>query len=97
DHGITPKGVQKRVADIMEGARIPGQKDKRPAKGRKVAEPAADYRQKLRSLSPAQLAKEIKRLENQMFEHAKNLEFEEAARLRDQLTELKHEAFVDPA
>lgn len=93
-HGITPRGVEKRVTDIMEGARIPGQKDKRTAKVHHIAEPGAAYRARIQALTPAQLAQEIKKMEEQMFQHAKNLEFEEAARLRDELAALKREAFV---
>jgi excinuclease ABC subunit B len=91
-HGITPKGVKKDIADIMEGARIPGKKDNRRA--RQVAEPGSDYAVKLQSMTPKQLAKEITRLENAMYQHAKNLEFEEAAQVRDQLKQLKESAFI---
>ena len=95
-HGITPKGVKKDIADILEGARSPGAKGKRNAKGaRKVAEPMAKYQTETASMTPAQLAKEIKRLEQKMFEHAKNLEFEEAAQTRDTLAGLKERAFVN--
>ncbi|MET0379199.1 MAG: excinuclease ABC subunit UvrB [Spongiibacteraceae bacterium] len=95
DHGITPRGVIKSVADIMEGARVvPGSRSKRNAKARQVAEPAAVYRAKVSALTPQQLAKEIKRLEEAMFQAAKNLEFEEAARLRDEVAALKYEALA---
>ena len=46
-------------------------------------------------MTPTQLAKAIKKLEQQMFEHARNLEFEEAARARDELAQLKQHAFID--
>ena len=96
EHGITPKGVKKDVADILEGARAPGGRGKRKAKGgRKVAEPAASYSVDVADMTPAQLAKEIKRLEQKMFEHAKNLEFEEAAQTRDRLAGLKEQAFIN--
>jgi excinuclease ABC subunit B len=49
----------------------------------------------MRSLNPAQLAKEIQKLERQMFDQAKNLEFEEAARTRDLLASLKEQAFIE--
>jgi len=92
EHGIVPRGVVKTIADIMEGARAPGGRGKRAAaKGRKVAEDRGDYRSKVSAMNPQQLAKEIKRLEEQMFQSAKNLEFEEAARLRDEIAALKYE------
>ena len=93
-HGIVPQGVVKSVADIMEGARTPGKRFARNAKGKLVAEPAASYSAEVAAMSPSQLVKEIKRLEKQMFEHAKNLEFEEAANTRDQLSALKEQAFI---
>lgn len=93
-HGIIPKGVKKDVADIMEGARIPGKRFARNARGKLVAESPADYKAEAALMSPAQLAKEIKNLEKQMFEHAKNLEFEEAANTRDKLSGLKEQIFL---
>ncbi|WP_299199571.1 excinuclease ABC subunit UvrB [uncultured Amphritea sp.] len=87
-HGITPIGIQKSVADIMEGASsIPGRKTK---SGRKVAEPVTEYQLDAKKLSSAELAKTMSRLEDQMYEAAKNLEFEKAAQYRDQLEKLKH-------
>lgn len=87
-HGITPVGIQKSVADIMEGASsIPGRKTK---SGRKVAEAATEYLPDAKKLSSAELAKAMSRLEDQMYEAAKNLEFEKAAQYRDQLEKLKH-------
>ncbi|MBR9867054.1 MAG: excinuclease ABC subunit UvrB [Oceanospirillales bacterium] len=87
-HGITPVGIQKSVADIMEGASsIPGRKTK---SGRKVAEAVTEYLPDAKKLSSAELAKVMSRLEDQMYEAAKNLEFEKAAQYRDQLEKLKH-------
>ena len=94
-NGITPKGVTKSVADILEGATVPGARGKKSAKGKKVAEPAGRYGVEAADMTPAQLAKAIQKLEKQMFEHAKNLEFEEAARTRDELSELKMHAFIE--
>jgi excinuclease ABC subunit B len=94
-HGITPVGVVKDVADIMEGARVPGSKGKRNAKGRKAAEPAAHYQAEVAAMTPKQLVQEIKRMEQKMFEHAKNLEFEEAAATRDSVSELKQRVFIN--
>ncbi|WP_428606014.1 excinuclease ABC subunit UvrB [Sedimenticola sp.] len=82
-HGITPQTIIKSVADIMEGARPGGPMSaKRYAK---VAEETAEYA----SLSPKQMAKRIQELEKQMYQHARDLEFEEAARLRDQIHSLQ--------
>jgi excinuclease ABC subunit B len=87
EHGITPRGVRKAITDIME-ANTPGA----PRSARqyaKVAEEAAEYAGK----SPKALAKEIKSLEKQMFAHAQNLEFEQAAALRDRIENLREHAF----
>ncbi len=89
EHGITPRGIRKSVADIMEGAQqVPGRKGRGAA--RKVAEPAEEYRVDAASLSPTELARAINRLEDRMYEAAKNLEFEKAAAYRDELERLKH-------
>ncbi len=83
EHGITPKGIAKAVQDIMEGARSDGSTSSR--RYAKVAEEQAQYA----ALTPVQLAKKFKQMEQQMFEHAKNLEFEEAAKVRDELKHLR--------
>ncbi len=95
EHGIEPVGIKKSVADIMEGARmIPGRGGKK-GRDRKVAEPSlADYADPLTTLSPKELSKKIKQLEVQMHQHARDLEFEEAGVLRDQLQQLKQQVFV---
>jgi excinuclease ABC subunit B len=93
EHGITPKGVTKSVQDIMEGARRMPTRGR--AKGqRKVAEERLAYSEELLRLSPAALARKLDQMEAQMHEHAKNLEFEQAAALRDQLTEIKQQTFL---
>src|SRR5690606_3097568 len=96
EHGIVPRGITKSVADIMEGAHaVPGSRSRnRNAKARKVAEPSAGYKARISKLTPQQLAAEIKRLEEAMFQAAKNLEFEEAARLRDEVAALKYETLA---
>jgi len=91
-HGITPVGVVKSVQDIMEGARRMSTKGKTRAE--KVAETRLSYSTEVANLSPAALARKLKQLESQMHQHAKNLEFEQAAALRDQLAEIKHLAFL---
>ncbi len=84
EHGITPKGITKSVTDIMEGAyAIPG--SGRRAPGRRVAETGEDYR----ALSPEQAATRLKKLEVEMYARARDLEFEEAARIRDDIQVLK--------
>ena len=93
-HGITPRTILKSVADILEGAgTIPGRKVGRGTK--KVAEPAADYAVDAATLSPKELSKAITRLEDQMYEAAKNLEFEQAAKYRDELQKLKQHSFME--
>ncbi len=82
-HGITPKTIQKAVADIMEGA-VPGA----PMPVRKFAKVAEEELEYAR-LGPDQLVQRIRKLEQQMHEHARNLEFEEAARLRDQIQHMR--------
>ncbi|MBS0486736.1 MAG: excinuclease ABC subunit UvrB [Proteobacteria bacterium] len=87
-HGITPKSVVKKITDIMEGARADAEAERTGRKSRgglRVAEEAANYA----ALSPEKLAAELKRIEAQMYKHAQNLEFEDAARLRDQLHQLR--------
>ena len=92
-HGITPRGIEKSVQDILEGARRMPTKP-RSARERRVAEEKASYAAEVVNLTPTALARRIEQLEQQMMEHAKNLEFEEAARVRDQLSEIKQAAFV---
>ncbi|MEW9624116.1 excinuclease ABC subunit UvrB [Rhodanobacter geophilus] len=89
-HGITPKTVQRRIADIMEGARSETPARGRGSKGRQraVAEMAASYE----AMDPAKAAATIRKLEAQMYKHAQNLEFEDAAKLRDQIHQLREQA-----
>ena len=83
EHGITAIGIKKAVHDILEGAYAAAPSSKRY---QKVAESMANYS----AYSPTQLAHQIKQLEQQMYHHAKNLEFEKAAQIRDQLQELQN-------
>ena len=85
EHGITPRTISKHVTDILEAnyEHKPGQTYNSAI--RKVAEERAEYQ----SMKPEKLLKEIEKIEKQMYEHARNLEFEEAALLRDKLEEIK--------
>jgi len=85
ERGITPRGVSKRVRDIIDGVYDPrgAQKELKAAQG------TGDYR----AMSEGDLAKEIRRLEKEMMEHARNLEFEQAGRARDRIRALKGELF----
>ncbi|WP_110667415.1 excinuclease ABC subunit UvrB [Salinicola halophilus] len=90
EHGITPQTVTKSVADIMEGAQAPGRKGSRKRTEQLVAEAPGEYTQEaLRDMNATQLSKEIGKLEDKMHEAAQNLEFERAAKLRDQTQTLK--------
>ncbi len=84
-HGITPRGIQKAVTDIMEGAYSEAP-ERGGGKLRRVAEPASEYA----SLTPEQALRKIKKLEQEMYKRARNLEFEEAARLRDEIEKLRN-------
>ncbi len=84
EHGITPQGVKKAVADIMEGAYATSSGSSATHYAN-VAEELIEYG----SLSPAMLQKKIKSLEKQMYQHARDLEFEDAARIRDEIHKIK--------
>jgi excinuclease ABC subunit B len=85
EHGIVPRGVIKQVRELIDGVYDPSQEKKEL----KAAEDRAQYE----SLGEKGAAKEIKRLEKLMLDHARNLEFEKAAQVRDQLTLLKEQVF----
>ena len=93
-HGITPVSVTKSVADILEFSYTPGRgknKDKRKAKdGGIIAQIQLDG---IPMDNPKKMAVIIKQLEEQMFQHSKDLEFEEAAQTRDQISQLKKYLF----
>lgn len=94
EHGITPRGLNKKIADIMEGAGGGGGRGKRKAErpGQKAAEEAEQYRAKTDNKSPEEVLKEVSRLEDEMYKAAADLDFETAARLRDEISELKEAA-----
>jgi excinuclease ABC subunit B len=87
-HGITPRAIVKQVRDLIDG--VYSEKAGREAER---LEQEAMARAQVEDMSEKDVAREIKRLEKQMLEHARNLEFEQAARVRDQLSMLKARAF----
>lgn len=88
ENGITPRSVVKRIRDLIDGVYS--------EKSGKEAEKLEMQKALVEDMSEKDIAREIKRLEKQMIEHAKNLEFEKAARVRDQLHSLKQQAFGAP-
>ena len=86
EHGITPRSIQKQVRDLIDGV----YSEKTKGEQRDLAAAAVEV------LSEKDLGKRIKQLEKQMLEHARNLEFEKAARVRDQLAMLREQAFGAP-
>jgi excinuclease ABC subunit B len=84
-HGITPRSIVKQVRDLIDGVYS--------EKTSKEMEKQELQRVLSQDMSEKDVAKEIKRLEKQMLEHARNLEFEKAARTRDQLALLREQAF----
>ncbi len=84
-NGITPRGVVKRIKDIIDGVYDAGEV--------KAELLAAQERARYEDMSEKQVSKEIKRLEKLMMDHARNLEFEKAAQVRDQLAKLKAQLF----
>ncbi len=82
-HGITPQTISKSILDIMEGSHIGLKYNRKAGKAENSSE--LDYSH----FSPKELVKKAKELEEQMYLHAKNLEFEQAAKVRDQLQKLR--------
>ena len=90
-HGLTPVGITKSVADIMEGAYAGQGKTKR---GKKVAEGLGRYDIDEAPVAIRDIAKELKRLDEKMYQHARNLEFEEAAQVRDEIGKLRERSLA---
>jgi len=93
EHGITPRGIDKGITDIMEGARVSGH---RKSGYRQAAGPQAGRRIAPRELpqNPGQLGKMLRDLEKRMRKHASNLEFEEASVLRDEIAAIRAQALI---
>jgi excinuclease ABC subunit B len=88
EHGITPRSIVKEVRDLIDGVY-----SEKAGKEADRLERDAMQRAQVEEMSEKDVAREIKRLEKLMMEHARNLEFEKAARVRDQLAILKEQAF----
>ncbi len=88
EHNITPMSVVKRIKDLIDGVYS--------EKSGKEADKLLLQKALVEDMSEKDVSREIKRLEKQMVEHAKNLEFEKAAKVRDQLHVLKEQAFGAP-
>ncbi|MBI1731264.1 MAG: excinuclease ABC subunit UvrB [Gammaproteobacteria bacterium] len=88
--GITPQGIQKAVTDILEGARYV-----MPGRGRRVAR-VADEAAAYAAMTPAARGKRIRELEDRMYRHARDLEFEQAAQLRDEIRAMQAAALELP-
>lgn len=86
-NGIVPKGVFKDVQDILEGAVVPGARSKKRKGMALAAEESARYENELRS--PSEITKRIRQLEEKMYALARDLEFEAAAQLRDEIQKLR--------
>ncbi|MBC7686122.1 MAG: excinuclease ABC subunit UvrB [Bdellovibrionales bacterium] len=88
EHGITAVGIKKQIKELIDGVYSPQQARDNLQNEKETA--------KIESMSEKQIGKEIKRLEKLMVDHARNLEFEKAAQVRDQLHVLKTQAFGAP-
>jgi|TARA_B110000977_G_scaffold121301_1_gene156071 excinuclease ABC subunit B len=88
EHGITPKGITRKISNVMEGANSKyDEHEQRDLK--ELAEESVEYG----GMTPALAIKRVQKMEQEMYEHARNLEFEEAGRLRDAIEKLKAIAF----
>jgi excinuclease ABC subunit B len=85
EHNITPRGVTKHIRELIDGVY--------DVKSAKAGREALQEKARIGDLDEKEVSKEIKKLEKAMVEHAKNLEFEKAAQVRDQLALLKEQVF----
>jgi excinuclease ABC subunit B len=92
EHGIVPTTIQREVMDVMEGARGAPEPGKPRRGAKQVADEAAEYA----SLDPRQVTAKLKQLEAQMYQHARDLEFEKAAAVRDEIQKLREHGLANP-
>ncbi len=83
EHGITPTGIKKAIRDSLDDKQEQAQND------RKYINQVAEEKAKYAALSPKQLAKRLQQMENAMYRHAQNLEFEEAGKMRDEMERVR--------
>lgn len=91
-HGISPRGIRKAVADVMEGAR----RDVADIPANLRATAVAEQHKEYQARTPEEAMRAVKLLERDMYSHARNLEFERAAQLRDEIEILKRKGFGIP-
>jgi excinuclease ABC subunit B len=91
EHGIEPRSITKAVQDVMEGART-APRGRKGARGRRGDERPGSYER----LTPEQAVARIAQLEKKMYQHARDLEFEQAARLRDEINDLRQQGMGFP-
>ena len=97
EHGITPTTINRRVADVMEGLRDTAEKKTGSGKGKsRLRQPEETLEDQIVGFSPERAGRELAKLEKQMLEHARNLEFEKAAQLRDQVLKLRERLLINP-
>ncbi len=89
-HGIVPTSIIRPVDDVLEGAGLGSAESRSAVRSRQVAESTERYR----VLTPEQATAQIKKLEQQMYQHARDLEFEDAAKTRDEIQLIKTHAFI---
>ena len=91
-HGIVPTSINRAIMDVMEGARSAPEPGKGRAKAKQLAEDAERYL----VLEPGKLAARLKQMEAQMYQHARDLEFEQAGQIRDEMQRLKALSLTNP-
>jgi excinuclease ABC subunit B len=91
-HGIVPTSVTREIMDVMESARSAPEPGKPRGRGRQVAEEGGDYL----ILEPGKLAAKLKQMEAQMYQHVRDLEFEQAGRIRDEMQRMKQASLASP-
>ncbi len=92
-HGITPKSVIKAVKEIIDGTKGSTYEKGKQRRGERVSVGVAEEIEQYGAMDASSLSKQLQKLEKQMYEHARNLEFEEAAALRDKITLIEESAF----